>query len=534
MAFYDNRLWLLSHIHNSFISSDDTGICEAVLGGNFTEDLRHIARDQGLHSFIPFINEGEQETDDFANGSPDIKIGLGSSERFRKRANTELQLQQKLVQQKENRQQTTVAWKSPEVGSSVSPETLCSLFPKKDVPQPQQGPSHGLSRQEGRVSLLSQRLESLAEGGGNPFKEFARFQGCHYVAEVRRQVEVFPCLGESKVSQPLIISCVKDATVREVVGLVCFLYTEQERIPKLEFEEPHYYGLQMCEEDGTVDSDFPALDMAEVFSKFGFTQLALVQADNVDAVGKVSERVTLFLPDGTFSELEVDRSKDTLGDILSRGLQKRRRTLPSGGNTAGGAGAGSTGLLTYHLEAAEVAGVPLDNKLPLSQHQGCEFYIVRSNSKRMSGPRTDKSDQPVNFLEAPLFQSFDVQMLTKVRTKVEIHLGISGEKVEIDPKPQASWTVYKQKPATYDMDNIVSCQIANRNQGDERLVMKLVHLADSGWRWIEFEGARETIEAVVEKVNHLLDSRQSEARKLRKEYLENKEKKKGKHKISVT
>jgi len=531
MAFYDNRLWLLSHIHNSFISSDDTGICEAVFGPNFTEDLRHVARDQGLHSFIPFISEGEQETDDFASGSPDIKIGLGSSERFRKRANTELQLQQKLMQQKETRHQTTVAWKSPEITDNFSLETWGSLFPKKELPEVDEGQNLGLSRQEGRVSLLAQRLQSLGEAGGNIFKEFAKYDGCHYLPEVTKQVEVFPSFGV--VSPPLVVSCVKDARVREVVGLVCFLYTEQGRLPKLEFEDPSYYGLQMCEEDGTVDSDFPALDMAEPFTKFGFTQLALVMSENLVRNGNTSERVTLFLPDGTFSELEVDRSKDTLGDILSRGLLKRRRTLPSSTASCGSSG-GGTGFLTYHLEAAEVAGVPLDQKLQLSKHQGSEFYIVRSNSKRMSGPRSDKSDQPVNFLEAPLFQSFDVQMLTKVRTKVEIHLGISGEKVEIDPKPQASWTVIKQKPATYEMDNIVSCQVVSRNQGDERLVMKLVHLADSGWRWIEFEGVKETIEGVVEKVNHLLDMSQSEARKLRKEYLENKEKKKGKHKVSVT
>ena len=48
----------------------------------------------------------------------------------------------------------------------------------------------------------------------------------------------------------------------------------------------------------------------------------------------------------------------------------------------------------------------------------------------------------------------------------------------------------------------------------------------SGWRWTEFEGERETVGAVISKVNHLMDMRQSEARKLRREYLENKEKKK--------
>lgn len=525
MAFYDNRLWLLSHIHNSFISSDDTGICEMVMGDNFTEDLKEVARTQGLHSFIPFIAEGEQEVDDFARRSPDIKVGMGANERFRKRADTELQMQQKLVQQKDRGHSTIIAWKSPEPEETPDSATLAELFPRKELPGPKT--SGGLSRQEGRVSLLATRLESLSSKDEmNPWQEFARFEGAHYRHEMIRIVEVFPSM-QGPIPKPIQVSCVKDAKVREVTGLICLKYSLEGRQPSLAHDNPEHYGLYMCEEDGTVDSDFPCLDPAEPFSKYGFTQLALVQLepDQVDAEG-LNDRVTLHLPDGTFSELEVERSKETLGDLLDRGLQKRKRTCPTTGP--------GVALLSYHLEAAEVAGVPLDPTLPLSSHPGTEFYIVRSNSKRMSGPRTDKnSDQPVSFLEAPLFQSFDVQMMTKVRTKVDIHLGISGERVEIDPKPQASWTVYKQKAATYDMDNIVSCQVVGRNQGEERLVMKLVHLAESGWRWIEFEGSRETIDAVVDKVNHLLDMRQSEARKLRKEYLDNKEKKKGRHKISV-
>lgn len=36
MATYNNKHWLLSHIRNSFISTDDTGMCEAVM---LSEDL---------------------------------------------------------------------------------------------------------------------------------------------------------------------------------------------------------------------------------------------------------------------------------------------------------------------------------------------------------------------------------------------------------------------------------------------------------------------------------------------------------------
>ena len=93
MAFYDNKLWLLSHIHNSFISSDDTGVCEMVMGGgNFREELEVVARGQGLTSYLPSILAGEEE-EMRGRGSSDMKAGPGR----RQRANTALQLQQKLA-----------------------------------------------------------------------------------------------------------------------------------------------------------------------------------------------------------------------------------------------------------------------------------------------------------------------------------------------------------------------------------------------------------------------------------------------------
>ena len=72
--------------------------------------------------------------------------------------------------------------------------------------------------------------------------------------------------------------------------------------------------------------------------------------------------------------------------------------------------------------------------------------------------------------------------------------------------------MYKQKAATYDMDQVVSCEVVGRwvkkffsfnnpsfGRGEDRLTVRLVHLAESGWRWVEFEGCRNTVEAVVDK-----------------------------------
>jgi len=503
MAFHDNRLWLLSHIHNSFISSDDTGICEMVLAPDtFKEELTRVAKDQNLQSFLPEVLAGQEEVDTFRPHSPDMK---GSS---RPRANTALQLQQKMLP-KEQEQVTTVHWKSPPKREEEVTEDMEELFPRKVLVD--------ISKKS-TISLLSQQLESLTPGEEhNPWRQYAKFEGSHYREGVVKRVDVFPAMQEKEERAPICpikVSCMKDAKVKDVVGLVCLKYTIEERHPKL-VPPAENYSLFMCEEDGTMDTDFPALDWNEPFSKYGFFQLALVQKDTCQSGSGTSERVTLHLPDGTFSQVEVDRADMTVGDLLEMGLHKRARNFPT-----------SKVPLSYHLEAADVVGVALDPVAGLSSQAGSEFYIVRSNSKRVSGPREQAQGEPASFLEAPLFKSFNVQIITKVRTKVDIHLGISGDRVEIDPQQQATWTVYKQKAATYDMDSIVSCEVVDK-QGDERKVFKMVYLTDSGWRWTEFEGEKDTVDAVVDKVNHLLEMRQSEARKLRKEYLENKEKKKG-------
>ena len=118
--------------------------------------------------------------------------------------------------------------------------------------------------------------------------------------------------------------------MRDIVGLVCWRYTLEGRLPHLESNlGPDAFDLFMCEEDGTVDRDFPCLDWRETFSKYGFQQLALVPRKE-EVIGQ--HRVTLHLPDGSFTELSVDRTL-TSGELLEQGLQKRRRTLPSLGHS---------------------------------------------------------------------------------------------------------------------------------------------------------------------------------------------------------
>ncbi len=55
----------------------------------------------------------------------------------------------------------------------------------------------------------------------------------------------------------------------------------------------------------------------------------------------------------------------------------------------------------------------------MSQDGTTEFYIVRDNSKRVSEQQS--TGTLPNFLEAHLYQSFNVEIFTRVRTKVGPH-----------------------------------------------------------------------------------------------------------------
>jgi len=507
MALYDNKLWIMSHIHNSFMSSDDTGMCEQIMGAdNFKEDLEIIAKNQNLPSFLGVLRDEEDEVDGFRQRSPDIKP---SGDHWgRNRSYTAVQLDKQRAQDRAPKVKV-VQWREcgdTEVSKSDNEDTAAELFPRKNLLEEH---SENVPPPSSR-SLLSRQLDDLPEAEANHWMEYGKFDAGGRGGGVR-PVSIYCTMAATagdKHVEPLRLCCAREARVSDVVGLVCLRYTAINMGPKL-IPGVENYSLYMCEDNGDVDADFPPLEPGELFSKYGFSTLALVENSQEIPVSCL----TLHLPDGTFSQIEIEKKDITLAEVMDRALEKRRRQFKTG-----------RVQLNYHMEAVDSPGIVLDPTTQLSVAGGTEFYIVRDNSKRVSGPRV--KNEELSFLEAPLFQSFNVSIITKVRTKVDIHLGISGEKVEIDPVQQTSsarfWS--KQKAVNYEMDNVVSCEVVERRpRGD---VFKMVYLTEGGWRTHEFEGEGATVAAVVEKVNHLLDMRQSEARKMRKEYLENKEKKK--------
>jgi hypothetical protein len=123
----------------------------------------------------------------------------------------------------------------------------------------------------------------------------------------------------------------------------------------------------------------------------------------------------------------------------------------------------------------------------------------------------------LSVMEASLYESFIVALLQKLGT-AEIHLGISGDKIEVNPvvRPPRFGIlparVHQVKPATYHIDSIADCSIVDEKYG-KKAVVRLVHKSPSGtFKNLDFECDRDTARTIDQKCKHILNFRCSVVR----------------------
>ena len=140
-------------------------------------------------------------------------------------------------------------------------------------------------------------------------------------------------------------------------------------------------------------------------------------------------RVTVVLPDGTFTLMELETLDIPLGEVMDKALSRRKKV------TAG------SFQHNYNIEKKEAPNEPLDKESLLSGYETSEFYIVRENSKRKEeaddggGSDDHRLRHQISVLEAPVYKEYHgIHIFGKVRTKVEVIIGISEDKLEIYPK----------------------------------------------------------------------------------------------------
>ncbi|XP_024941627.1 target of rapamycin complex 2 subunit MAPKAP1 isoform X2 [Cephus cinctus] len=374
MALYDNQHWLLSHIRDSFISTDDTGMCEVVMLG---EDLPKQFKTNGYLNCYPGMQDSDDEDLDTLAESYDIPMEMDFG--HRQRSNTAQRLEKMDLERKQAAKVKHVKWE-PNPGNISSAEQS-ELFQRKDFRKKEE-------KTNKRHSLLSEQLEKCPNLPQNAFTDYARFDGNAQVGILARKYRIFMCmLPKEQRAYPQQVVVIATAKVQEFIGLICFKYASEHPDHPLK-EDITKYGLYITEDDGEVDWDFPCLDPRETISKFEFTTLGLVEM-------KPSDRAR----HNTIIPIEIQNEDDQA---------------------------------VKEKEQEEVA----------------------EDLAKMEGHTTA--------MEAPLYQLYRVYIINKVRAKTEIHLGISGEKIEIDPVLTGKgagrfWN--RQRAVSYHIDNIAWCEL---------------------------------------------------------------------------
>uniref|UniRef100_A0A665VWC9 Target of rapamycin complex 2 subunit MAPKAP1 n=1 Tax=Echeneis naucrates TaxID=173247 RepID=A0A665VWC9_ECHNA len=466
MAFLDNPAIILAHIRQSHVTSDDTGMCEMVLIDQDVDlekcQLALVPGSScGPAGSVSMGEEGSSVTDNHAcDLSQSMDITSSWDFGIRRRSNTAQRLERLRKERQNQIKCKNIQWK--ERTSSQSAEDLGSLFEKRDFKD--------RPRTTGTKSTLSLRLEQCPQQLNNPFNEYSKFDGKgHIGTTATKKIDVYLSmqLAQEKL-HPMTVVTIANARVHDLIGLICWQYTSEGREPKLN-ENVNAYCLHIAEDDGEVDTDFPPLDSNEPIHKFGFSTLALVEKYSSPGL---ASRQSLFVRINAahgFSLIPVDSLKVTMKEILQKALKKRKGSQK---------GSGSRG------EESSEEDPPID------------ITTVQ------------------DMLSSHHYKSFKISMIHKLRFTTDVQLGISGEKVEIDPvtNQKASTKFWiRQKPISIDSDHLCACDLVEE-RSPSHAIFKLTYLSNHDYKPLYFESDAATVNEIVLKVNYILESRASSSR----------------------
>lgn len=378
MATYNNPHWLLSHIRNSFISTDETGMCETIM---MNEDLpkQFLQKCEQLDmNCYPGLDEQSEEEDlDLTAQSFDILFPEQNSYRFR--SNTAQKLEKMDLARKK-----ASGLKTIKITESSNEEDYNDFFVEKTVLT---------SVPDDTKSLLSDQLLKTPIQPKNKFAQYSKYDGTSHAGGIAtRKCNVFiSMLPEAKRNYPLQLCVVADTKILDVIGFIC--YKCLIHYPEMVLGDVRNYGLYIAEDNGEMEA-LPPLDVRESFGKFKFSHFTLVERRSNSTANSRNDFRTL--------------------------------SMTSDGD--------------YGTEGATPADTSTKKQNTLNKN---EVEIQKMFDR----------------IEAPLYRTYRVYC-RNFFFRNEVQLGISGERIEIDPVPQKNSKLWKkQKAVTYNIDHIAFVEL---------------------------------------------------------------------------
>lgn len=264
MATYNNKHWLLSHIGNSYIATDDTGMCEAVmlsddLPNRYIEACR-IRRDTSSklhHHFRNTVDEnyewypGLDQSDDADLDPLAQSYNIQMDQEFGLRKHTSIASQKFDKSEATKRRASKVRSIKLEdnVPAALSDAEIDELFTRRDdykLKWQERNEQCATNAANGNgKSMLAQRLEEVRRQPVNKFQIYARFDGNQMSVAIKTFKIFLTMLSKEQQNYPMEVCVIATARIQELIGLVCYkcsiTYTE---VPLLSVQKlwPLYNG----------------------------------------------------------------------------------------------------------------------------------------------------------------------------------------------------------------------------------------------------------------------------------------------------
>jgi hypothetical protein len=495
MAMFDDCEFLVNHIRNSFITSDETGMCELILESDTNFPLTATSNQEKLFYSL--------DSDCELSHSPDIVSDMDLTG-HRRRSNTAQRLEKlKLDKQKQSKIKH-VQWKS----ASHTVEEYEEHFVRKNLPVTA---DEFTNKQCQPKSALSLQLEQFDMTSNNPFMEYAKFDGRAGGGSVpTKKIDIYLTMTvPAERSYPMTVVTLSTARIQQLIGLICWQYTMENRQPRLLETDIAAYTLNMVEDDGEVDTDFPPLDSREPVNKFGFNKLALVaKSVSPHSIVKKSKMLVVAVQsaDGAVYKLSVNADDTSMRDILSQVLAQRDIDINTGKR--------------YRLERQTAPGVAVDPDLTLSAVNATDFFLVRENSMWPGASTTKDVQVADNVLMCHQYRSYDVQLVHKLRSSTPAQLGVSSDKIELNPTSSAatssrfsrhSFMFSKLKSLTVSMDDVVACVLQETQPSAGRRVVRITYSAEDNFKHCDLDCDKDVASDIVSQVVGLLSCRTNPA-----------------------
>lgn len=195
------------------------GMCEMILqNGDIPKDIKEEGKKLW---FGPLDDSDEDYDDDGRHHARSMGNGNDDFGARRRRLNTAVRLEKMRKEQQAAALISTVRWRDP---SETERQEIEKLFEKKEIVEKQ------------KVSALSKLITEHASDGDSPFIEFAKFDGQSQLKTPTRTIKIFlTMLSKEERSYPMTVCVIASAKVYELIGLVCYKYSQEKREPPLRY-----------------------------------------------------------------------------------------------------------------------------------------------------------------------------------------------------------------------------------------------------------------------------------------------------------